>query len=227
MGAGAACELSGTRRGLEASRGHAAAECLQPPGAGAARSALGARHLRGIREVERNFGGGGIALAVVDLQAVQDDFLEPIGHGGAHGARRRRIEVQPPAKLRQRARPAEWEPARRERVEQRAQREEVAARIAADAEDLLRRHVLPVADRGAHLLGKQIGIMAVVREAEIDERRFAAGAIQHVGRLEVEVDHVLPVDLVQRERELRAERGHLVGRARRLASTPRKPSDVR
>ena len=165
IGAGAACELSGGQgAGSKLPRGHAAAECLQPPGAGAARSALGERYLRGIREVERDFGGGGVALAVVDLQAVQDDLLEPIGHGGAHGARRRRIAVQPPAQLRQRARPRRTAacPSRARRAARPAQRGRCADRSGSPricSGDMY----IPVADRGAELLGEQIGKMAVVR----------------------------------------------------------------
>ena len=70
----------------------------------------------------------------------------------------------------------------------------------------------PVADRNAQLLGEQIRIVAVVGEPEIDQHRLAARAIQHVGRLEVEMDDVLPVQVVQRERQRRAQARDFLGR---------------
>ena len=58
--------------------------------------------------------------------------------------------------------------------------------------------------------------MTVMRESEIDEHRLAA-AIQHVGRLQVEVHHVLPVKVVQRERKRGTQAGDLLGWQRSAA----------
>ena len=35
-------------------------------------------------------------------------------------------------------------------------------------------------------------------KSEVDQRRFAARAIEHVGRFQIEVDHVLPVNISTR-----------------------------
>ena len=107
--------------------------------------------------------------------------------------------------MRRRIRAAERRFPGGELVEQRAKREQIAARIAAHAEHLLRRHVGPVADRDAQFLGKQIRVVPVARQAEVDDGGLAARAVHHVGRFEVEAHHVLAVDVMQRHGERVAE----------------------
>src|SRR3989442_555443 len=85
-------------------------------------------------------------------------------------AMRRRVAVEAAAQLGQRARCAEGALSGGKLIEQRAEREEIAARIAALARDLLRRHGDPVAHRRVELGGQEIGQMPVARQAEIDER---------------------------------------------------------
>ena len=87
-----------------------------------------------------------------------------------------------------------------ELVEDRSERPQVTPWIAAHPQHLLGRHVDPVTERDAKFLGQEVGIMTVMRESEVDEHRVAC-AIQHVGRLQVEVHHVLPVKLVQPQRK--------------------------
>jgi hypothetical protein len=103
----------------------------------------------------------------------------------------------------------------REPVEHGPQREDVAARVVARAEDLLRRDVGAGAHGHAELLGQEVGQVVVVRQAEIDQDRLAAGPEDHVGGLQVQVDHVLAVDVVERERDRRADPRDLLGRQRR------------
>ena len=81
---------------------------------------------------------------------------------------------------------------------------------------LLGRHVGPGADRHRELLGQQVGQLLVARQAEVDQHRLAVVAQDDVAGLQVEVDDVLAVQVVQRDRDLDADLDDLVERQRRL-----------
>jgi hypothetical protein len=87
--------------------------------------------------------------------------------------------------------------------------------LAAVAPHLFRRDIGSGADRPVDLLADEIGQLVVTRQAEIDQRGFAAVAKDDVARLEVEMLHVLQVDVVQCQGDFGSDRGHLVRRQRR------------
>ncbi len=104
---------------------------------------------------------------------------------------------------------------RRELVEQHAEREEVAARIAAIGLQLLGRHVGRRARSEVLLLGEEIGIVRVAREAEVDEHGLARWPQDEVLRLEIEMDDVLLVHAVHGVGERRTDARHLLRCERR------------
>ena len=112
-------------------------------------------------------------------------------------------------------------------VEDRAQREDVAARVAPDANDLLGCQIHPVADRRAEFLLEQIRIVAVTGQPEVDQHGLAAGAKHDVTRLDVEVNDVLDVDVVERGGDSRPDRRQLAGVERRVVQSraERRPGD--
>ena len=143
-------------RGLESRGPHPPSRERHEAGAAASLGPLGEGHLGGRRERQRDVAGRRIPVARVDLEAAQDDLLQPRRRRRHDGARRQRVAVEAPAKLGDRLRVAERQPPRGELVENGAEREDIRARIAAHALHLLGRHVDPVADRDAQFLGEQI-----------------------------------------------------------------------
>ena len=65
------------------------------------------------------------------------------------------------------------------------------------------------------MLGEEIRIAGVPREAEVEEHGVAVRTQHHVLRLQVEMDHALLMDAVQRVGDRRADRLHGVDRKRR------------
>src|SRR5215831_722626 len=139
--------------------------------------------MRWIGEVESGLGRRSVAVASVDLQAAQDDLLQPIRSRRNMRTRRQRIAVQTPAQFLAGARIAEGQTSGGKLIEHGAQRENIAPWVAAYADDLLRRHVDPVADGISELFGQEIGVLGVMRETEVDERSFTARTVEHVSRL--------------------------------------------
>ena len=86
--------------------------------------------------------------------------------------------------------------ARRELVEEHAERVEIAARIAAVVLQLLGRHVSGGARSEVLLLAEQVRIARMTGESEVEQDRFAGGSQQDIFRLEVEVDHFLRMHAV-------------------------------
>ena len=141
----------------------------------------------------------------LDLQAPQHDLLQPRRIVGPELARRIRIAPKPPPHAAQRFALAERPLAGGEEIQQHAQRKQVAARIVADAEQSLRRHVRRGAVGQTEFFLQQVRQLIVMRQAEIDQRAFAGRAEHDAARLDVVVNDVLPVQIGQRGRDLSAD----------------------
>jgi hypothetical protein len=114
------------------------------------------------------------------------------------------VEAASPARIPERPH------AGREEVEEHAEREKIAPRVVADPEDLLGRHVRSGAVRNPELLFHQVRKLVVVRQAEVHERGLPRSfPDDDVRRLDVQMDHVLPVNRVQGFCHPRADRRHL------------------
>ena len=109
----------------------------------------------------------------LDLEAAQHDLLQPWRIVGPEPARRIRIAPKPPAHAAQRLALAERPLAGGEEIQQHAQRKQVAARIVADAEQSLRRHVRRGAVGQTEFFLQQVRQLVVMRQAEIDQHAFA------------------------------------------------------
>src|ERR1700682_1993587 len=114
-----------------------------------------------ICQVEGDFRSRRVSVAGVDLETTQDDLLQPSGYPGIECPRRGRIAIEPLTKLGNRAWIAERKAAGGELVQDGPECKEIAAWIAAHPHHLLGRHVHPVADGRAELLGEQGGLGAV------------------------------------------------------------------
>ena len=98
-----------------------------------------------------------------------------------------------------------------ERLEEHhAQRVDVAAAVDGDALGLLRRHVVGRAHDGAG--GGVLRDADDLGDAVVGEHRFTLRREQHVGRLDVAVDHATPMGVVDRRAERLEESQHLGGR---------------
>jgi hypothetical protein len=147
----------------------------------------------------------GVTVVRIDLQAAQDHLLQPGRTIGSQRPRRNRIPPQAAADLAA-ARITERALARDEEIQHRAEREEIAARIGPVLQYLLRRHVGRGSERLTKLLGQEIGQAFVPGKAVIDENRLAGVPDHHIARLDVEMDHVLEMQVVQGMRHLRSDR---------------------
>ncbi len=101
---------------------------------------------------------------------------------------------------------------RGEEVHQHAEREDVAAEVAAHAEDLLRRHIGRRAVGQAKFLVHQVGQKQVAGKAVVDQHGLAGLAKHDVRRFDVEMDDVLTVQVDEGRGDPAAERGDLLGR---------------
>jgi hypothetical protein len=64
---------------------------------------------------------------------------------------------------------------------------------------------------------EQVGQLVVARQAEVDQHGCAVGTQEDIAGLDVEVDHVLAVQLLQRVGDLDADLDHVrPGQGRRL-----------
>ena len=202
----------GARVVLQAGRAQPAPQVPVPGRAAQALAARGDRDLAGIFEVEHEVLGRRISVLGLRLQQAQDHLLQPGRNFGTQASRRHRIHPQTLAQAARRLRVAEGQFAGQHLVEDDADGKQVAARITANAEHLLGRHVGMGADRLARLLGQQIGQLGVVRQPEVQQNGDAAVAPHHVGGLQVLMHDVLPVQAVAGPRQ-----GH--AHARRPEST--------
>ena len=132
--------------------------------------------LIGMAEIEGKLRRGRITPDRLDLETAQHDFLQPRRIIGAQSSRRMRIAPQPAPHAAQRLAFAERPHARGEEVKQHAERKQIAARIVADAEQALRRHVGRGAVGHAKFFLQQIRQMIVMRQAEIDQHGLASRA---------------------------------------------------
>jgi hypothetical protein len=105
------------------------------------------RDLGWVLEVERQVLGGRIAVLRLRLEQTQHDLLQPLRNLGPQASRRHRVHPQALAQAAGGLRVAERQLAGQHLVQHDADREQVAARIAANAEHLLRRHVGMGTDR--------------------------------------------------------------------------------
>lgn len=98
-----------------------------------------------------------IALARIDFETMQDDFLEPWRQIGPQAARRQRRAGKPLAPLADGARLAERPRAGGEEIQEHTEREQIAAPVVANVEQLLRRNIDAGADRACELFAGKIG----------------------------------------------------------------------
>lgn len=175
-----------------------------------------------------DLGGRRGSCGWIGVETAQDDLLQPGRHIGIPSARRHRIAPQPAAPLARTRWLAERAFAGREEIENDAECEDVAARVAAVAANLLWRDVCASPDRASELFSDEVRKLIAVCKAEIDQDRLVGAATEdHVARFQIEVDDVLPMDVVERGRNLHTDGGDLVGRQRRLVETAleRRPGD--
>ncbi len=152
-------------------------------------------------EIESELGRRRIAPHRLDLETSQHHLLEPGRIVGAELARRMRIAPQPAPHRAQRLALAERPLAGGEEIQQHAERKQIAARIVAHPRQPLGRHVRRSAVRQAELLLQQIRQVVVMRQAEVNQHCLAALAEHDAARLDVVMDHVLPVQVGQRARD--------------------------
>jgi hypothetical protein len=167
-------------------------------------------------QVKGQLRGRGVAVFGVDLQAMQDDLLHPRRQVGAQHARRDGLLVQPSAQAAHARGRAERARAGGEVVQDDAQGEQVAARVGAVVQHLLRGDVRSGAHGQAELLGQQVGQPIVARQAKIDQHGVAVGPEHDVARLDVVMDDVLLVQIVQGLGDARADARDLVHGQRQL-----------
>jgi len=169
--------------------------------------ARGEHYLVRLAQIERDVCGGLIPLLRARLEATQDDLLKPRRNVGHDGGGRHRIEPEAIAHVGVRL--AERQRARHGFVQHDPEREEIAPQVLARAEQLLGRNVRRRAGAEPRFLREEVGITSMVREAEIDENGAAIGSQHHVGRLEIEVNHLLLMHAVERVSDRCADRGRI------------------
>src|SRR5947208_4070940 len=135
---------------------------------------LAERDLGGICQIKGELSRRRIPVAGIDLEAIQDDLLQPGRRARDERAWRNWIAIEPLAQLAEATRAAEREASGGELIENASERVDVTARIAAHAQHLLGRHVDPVTDGKTKLLSQQVGKMAVVGQPELEQNRFTA-----------------------------------------------------
>ncbi|MEH2544604.1 hypothetical protein V1283_001249 [Bradyrhizobium sp. AZCC 2262] len=111
----------------------------------------------------------------LDLKTAQHDFLQPWRIICPEPAWRIGIAPKPPAHAAQRLALAERPLAGGEEIQQHAQRKQIAARIVADAEQALRRHIGRGAVRQTEFFLQQVRQLVVMRQAEIDQQHSPDG----------------------------------------------------
>ena len=167
-------------------------------------------HLRRVRQVKGQVRGRRVALGRLGLQAAQHYLLQPGRERGAVFARRHRVGPQALAQPGRRARRAKRQMPGAQLVEHDADGKNIAARIAAHTYHLLGRYPGGRAQGFAQLLGQQIRVMRMVREAKVQQQGLQAAAAfaqQHIGRFEVQVHRVLFVQGMGRARHGHAQGG--------------------
>ena len=177
-------------------------------------------------QIERELRRGRIAPRRLDLDAAQHDLLQPGRIVRPQLPRRHRIAPQPPAHAGHRFRFRRTGARRSKRKQQHTEREQVAARIVADAEQLFGRDVGRGAERHAEFFLHQIGQLIMMRQAVIEQHGFARRAEHDVARLDIEMDDVLAMQIVQRGGDFHADVGappHRAAAARRAADRATRP----
>src|SRR5438552_8608991 len=122
------------RRRFEPLGTRPATDSPSPAGATLPQPTVGDRHLRVICEVEGDFRRGRVSIAGIDLEATQNNLLQPSGYSGNERPRRDRVAMEPLSQPGDRGWIAEWKTSGGELVQDGPEREEVAARVAAHAE---------------------------------------------------------------------------------------------
>ena len=173
-------------------------------------------HLGGISQVMRQLRRRGVAAAGLHLEAAQHDLLEPRRDVRLQLARWSGVAPQPLLQALELLRVAEGPDPRGEEIHQAADGEDVAPRIAADAQHLFGRHVGRCAIGHAEFLLHQVRQVAVVGQAIIDQHGFARRPEHDVRRLDVEVDDTLAVQRLHGIGNARADRRHLLRRHRHV-----------
>ena len=157
-------------------RAQPAAEHRPPVALLRAHGALGQFDEIRVAQIEQKIGGAAIASVGHGLEASQNDLLQR-GRGlGSQISRRDRIAPHASAYLSHSRRPAEWETACCELVEDRAERVDVAALVRSNLKELLRRHVVGRSRRAMKLLLQEIGKLLVTRQAKVDQHCLSGRA---------------------------------------------------
>ena len=181
-----------------------------------------------VAQFEGELRHGGVAPSRLRFQAAQDDLLQPERIILSEAARRFRILPKPPFHHAQPLALAERPHARGEEIKENAKRKLVAARVVPGAQKLLGRHIGRGAVGKAELFLHEIRELQVMGQPVVDEHGFARGPEQNVARLDVEVDHMLAMDVVECGRELPADFRDLLIRQWQIREThqerfPRNP----
>src|SRR5262249_54165789 len=144
-------------------------------------------------------GRGGITVFRVNFETAQDDLLQPGLESRIESAWGHRIPPQPPAPSVDALGFAEGTSTCREQIKNDPEGKKVAAGIGAIAENLFGRDVGSSSDRSFRVLLYQVGQLIVPRQSEIDQNRIVSMQ-DHIARLQIEMDHVLTMDVVQSKR---------------------------
>ena len=213
---GGGVQLGGAGEGLRRLGAQAAAQHGQPAIPARPVRPRGQSDLFRVAQVEGELRRARVAQRGLHLEAAQDHLLQPGRDVGALAARRRRVAPEPALHALEVLRFPEGQVAGRELVQQRAQGEDVAARVMADAQRLLGRHVGHGAVGQAEFLRHQVRQLVVMREAVVDQHRLPRRAEQDVGGLHVEMDDMLAMQGIERIGDRRTDARDLLDRQRRL-----------
>ena len=174
-------------------------------------AALGHADLFGVGELSGQVRRRRVSRHRLGCKAAQNHFLQPRRQVWPMSAWRRWLHPQTLAQPTVGLRLAERQLASRELVEHHAYRKNIATRIAPHADYLLRCHPRWRANRLAQFLRKQVGIVTVVAQSEIEQYCRSVIPDQHIGGLQIMMHHVLLMQTMYAAGNRSAEMGNCRG----------------